>query len=329
MGDVNSSIKVVSTGSYLPEQIITNKELEKRVDTTDKWIFEKLGIKERRIASSTEFTSDLGANASIDALENSGLEPQDIDLILVATSTPDRISPSTACIIQDKIEAYNSVAFDFNAVCSGFIYGMQMAAAYVNTNLYENILLIGAEKYSSITDWESRNCVYFGDGAGAAIISKASDGGFFASKMYSDGRGKHNFTVPGIGTEIELSNDLIEKKLHKFSMNGKAVYETGTEVLPASINEILLENNISIEEIDYLIPHQPSIKILEETSIKIGLPFEKVVIIMDRYANTAGASIPIGLDELNSAGKIKRGSQLLFAAVGSGWTWGSAILKWE
>lgn len=319
-------MKIISTGSYLPPKILTNFDIEKKVNTNHDWIYSKLGINERRIAID-ETTSDMGAKAAMKALKFANLMPSDIDLIIVATSTPDRLSPSTACIIQDKIKAFNSVAFDINAVCTGFIYALKIANSMLNSNSYKNILIIASEKYSSITDWDDRNCVFFGDGAGAVIVKKSKDS-FFKCDLYADGRGKENFTVPGIGTEYELKTDLLDNKLHKFVMNGKAVYETGTKVLPNSINKILQNNDIDIKDISWLIPHQPSINILKETSKKIGLNFDKVVTVMDKYANIAGASIPIALDDLNSKNLIFNGQLILFAAVGSGWTWGSAILKW-
>jgi len=322
-------VKIIGTGSYVPEVIYTNEYLETILPTSSKWIFDNLGIRERRIASKDEKTSDLAWRAGERAIENAGLTKDDINLIIVATATPDRLAPSTACIVQDKLKAYNAVAFDISAVCSGFLFGMSVASQYVASGVYDNVLVIGADTFSKITDWTRRDAVFFGDGAGAAVISHSKDnGGFLAYRLYSDGRGKDNFTIPGGGSEFPASIKTIEEKKHFFQMNGKAVYETGTVVLPMAINQVLQDTGLSIDDIDLMIPHQPSIKILQKTAEIIGLPFEKVMTNMDKYANTSGGTLPILLDEVNRAGKIKQGNILLFAAVGSGWTYGAAIIKW-
>jgi len=323
------NVKILGTGSYVPEQVYTNEYLESILPTNSKWIYENLGIKERRIAAQNETTSDLASKAGIRAIENSGLSKDDIDLIIVATATPDRLAPSTACIVQDKIQAYNAVAFDVAAVCSGFLFGMSVASQYIASGVYDNVLVIGADTFSRIIDWKRRDAVFFGDGAGAAVITHSNvNGGFLAYRLYSDGRGKFNFTIPAGGAELPASHDTIEKGLHYFQMNGRAVYETGTVVLPKAINQVLEDTGLTINDIDLMIPHQPSIKILEKTAEVIGLPFNKVMTNMDKYANTSGGTLPILLDEVNRAGKIKIGDIILFAAVGSGWTYGASIIKW-
>ncbi len=324
------SVKIIGTGSYTPETIYTNKYLETIVPTNEKWIYENLGIKERRIASINEATSDLASKAALNAIDNSGLSKNDIELIIVATSTPDRLAPSTAAIVQDKIQAYQAVAFDISAVCSGFLYGMSVASQFVATRVYDNVLVIGADTFSRITDWTRRDAVFFGDGAGAAVISHGNeDEGFLAFRLYTDGRGKYNFTVPAGGSEIPASKETIENRLHYFQMNGKAVYDTAIQVLPKAIQQVLCDTGLTIEDIDYMIPHQPSIRILQKTAEIIGLSWEKVMTNMDKYANTSGGTIPILLDETNRAGKLKKGNTILFAAVGSGWTYGASILKWS
>ena len=324
------NVRIIGTGSYTPETIYTNEYLETICPTNAKWVSENLGINERRVARDDECTSDLAAVAAQKAIENAGLSPDDIDLIIVATATPDRLSPSTACIVQDKIKAYNSVAFDLAAVCSGFLYGMSTAAQFIATGIYNNVLVIGADTFSKIIDWNRRDCVFFGDGAGAAVLSHANDGeGFLAFRLYSDGRGKWNFTIPGGGSENPMSHEAVDKGLRFFQMVGSAVYQTAIKVLPHAINQVIEDTGISIDQVDYLIPHQPSIQILRDTASIIGLPFEKVMTNMDRYANTSGGTIPILLDEVNRAGKLKPGKIILFAAVGSGWTWGASIIKWS
>ena len=324
------NVHIIGTGSYTPETVYTNEYLETISPTNSSWIEENLGIKERRIALPEQATSDLASEAGLKAIDNAGLSPNDIELIIVATATPDRLAPSTAAIVQDKIKAYKAVAFDLAAVCSGFLFSISAASQFIATGIYNNALVIGADTFSKITDWSSRNCVFFGDGAGAAVLTHTeTDSGFLAFRLYTDGRGKWNFTIPGGGSEFPLSYENVDAGYRYFQMNGKAVYETAITVLPKAINQVLKDTGLSINDIDYMIPHQPSIKILKDTAKIIGLPFEKVMTNMDRYANTSGGTIPILLDEVNRAGKLKSGTIVLFAAVGSGWTYGASIMKWS
>ena len=330
MDQIVRKVKIIGTGSYVPETIYTNEYLESIIDTNADWIFNTLGIKERRIADNNESTSDLAWKAGKEAIKDAKLTVGDIDLIIVATATPDRLAPSTACFVQDKLKAYNAVAFDLAAVCSGFLFSMSVASRYIANGVYHNVLVIGADTFSKITDWSRRDAVFFGDGAGAAVISHANvNEGFLAFRLYSDGRGKYNFTVPAGGSELPSSNETIEKGLHYFQMDGREVYETGTKVLPKAINQVLSDTGLSINDIDYMIPHQPSIVILKKTAEIIGLPFEKVMTNMDKYANTSGGTIPILLDELKKSKRLNNGDIILFAAVGSGWTYGASIIKWS
>ena len=330
MKQIIRNVKIIGTGSYVPEKIYTNEYLETIVNTNAVWVEKTLGIKERRIAAEHQATSDLAWRAGLKAIDNANLTKSDIDLIIVATSTPDRLVPATACFVQDKLQAYNAVAFDIAAVCSGFLYGMSIASQYIASGVYDNVLVIGADTFSKITDWTKRECVFFGDGAGAAILSHASDDeGFLAFRLYSDGRGKYNFTVPAGGSENPATIRTIKERLHYFQMNGKEVYNTGIKVLPEAIKKVLDDTKLKILDIDFLIPHQPSIGILKRTAEIVGLPFEKVMTNMDKYANTSGGTIPILLDELNRTNKLKRGNIILFAAVGAGWTWGASIIKWS
>lgn len=324
------NVKIIGTGSYVPDKVFTNKYLETIVDTNDEWIRKTLGIKERRIAEKNQATSDLAWKAGAKAIKNAKLEKEDIDLIIVATSTPDRICPSTACFVQDKLKAYNSVAFDIAAVCSGFLYGMSVASQYIASGVYDNVLVIGADTFSKITDWTRRDCVFFGDGAGAAILSHANDNeGFLAFRLYSDGRGRYNFTVPAGGSENPASIKTIKERLHYFQMDGNEVFKSATTLLPEAIRKVLKDTGLKISDIEYMVPHQPSIGILKRTAEILGFPFEKVKTNMCKYANTSGGTIPILLDELNRAGKLKTGTIILFVAIGSGWTWGASIIKWS
>jgi len=324
------NVKIIGTGSYVPEKIVTNEYLETIVDTNAKWIEDNLGIKERRIAAKDEATSDLAYIAGARAIENANLTGNDIDLIIVATSTPDRPCPSTACFVQDKLKAYNAVAFDISAVCSGFLYGMSVASQYIASGIYDNVLVIGADTFSKITDWTRRDAVFFGDGAGAAVLSHAIDNeGFLAYRLYSDGRGRYNFTVPGGGSENPASIETVNQGLHYFKMDGKEVFKSATNLLPKAIIKVLEDTKLKIEDIDYMIPHQPSIGILKKTAEILNFPFEKVMTNMDKYANTSGGTIPILLDEVNRAGKLKKGNIIIFTAIGAGWTWGASIIKWS
>ncbi|MDO8897696.1 MAG: beta-ketoacyl-ACP synthase III [Bacteroidales bacterium] len=321
------NVYIKGTGSYAPANIVKNDFFEK-VGSSDEWIFDRLGIRERRI-STGETTSDLGYKAGLLAIENAGLTVNDIDLMIVATATPDRQAPSCACFIQEKMEAFNTVAFDVAAVCSGALFTISVGVQYIKSGMYNNVLVIGADTFSTITDWSRRDSVFFGDGAGAMVLSYTEeDKGFLDFVLHSDGRGKEHFTIPGGGSENPANQETIDKKQHYFQMNGQEVFNTAVDVVPKSIIEILAKNNFSIDQIDYMLPHQPSIRILQEIARRVNMPFEKVKTNMDRYANTSGGTIPILLDELHRSNTFKPNDMLLFAAVGAGWTWGTALYRW-
>ncbi|MEG2120742.1 MAG: beta-ketoacyl-ACP synthase III [Rikenellaceae bacterium] len=330
MKQVVRNVKIIGTGSYTPDTIYTNEYLETVIPTSAEWIYDNLGIKERHIAASNEATSDMASKAGVMAIDNAGLKATDIDLIIVATATPDRKAPSTAAIVQHKTGAKNAAAFDVSAVCSGFLFAMSVASQYIASGVYDNVLVIGADKFSSLIDWKRRDAVFFGDGAGAAVISASnSTEGFLAYRLYTSTEEEMlGFTVPAGGSEMPITEDVLNEGLQYFQMNGKSVFKSATEALPKAINQVLTDTGLTIDDIDLMIPHQPSIKILEKTAEIIGLPFEKVMTNMDKYANTSGATIPILLDEVHRSGKIKKGNIILFAAVGSGWTYGASIIKW-
>lgn len=315
------------TGSYAPENIVKNKFFES-VGSTDQWIFKNLGIKERRITTG-ETTSDLAAKAGQEAIKNAGLVADDIDLIIVATATPDRPAPSCACFVQEKLGAKNAVAFDIAAVCSGALFSISTAVQYIKAGMYKHVLVIGADTFSNITDWNRRDAVFFGDGAGALVISETKeDKGFVDFLLHADGTGKDHFTVMAGGSAEPASTESVQAKKHFFQMNGPEVFKTAIEVVPKCIKKLLAKNNVSIRDIKCLLPHQPSIGILKKIAEKIEMPFEKVKTNMDRYANTSGGTIPIILDETRKNGGFVAGDMVLFAAVGAGWTWGSALYKW-
>ena len=322
---INAYIK--GTGSYAPKNVVKNDFFES-VGSSDKWIYENLGIKERRISTS-ETTSDLAYQAGLIAIQDAGLQVEDIDLIIIATATPDRLAPSCACFVQEKLKASNAVAFDISAVCSGALFATATAVQYIKSGMYKNALVIGADTFSTITDWNRRDAVFFGDGAGALVLSHTTqDKGFQDFILKTDGTGKEHFTIPAGGSEKPASNDTLNGGEHYFKMNGSQVYKTAIDVVPKCIDEILSKNNCSIDQIKYLLPHQPSIRILQEVARRVGLPFEKVKTNMDRYANTSGGTIPIILDETLKENTFETGDLLLFAAVGAGWTWGTALYKW-
>jgi 3-oxoacyl-[acyl-carrier-protein] synthase-3 len=306
-----NNIGIIGIGSYAPKKIITNNDIDLlNIGTNSEWTKEKLGIEERRVVED-ELPSDLAYHAAIDAIKDANIDKEDIDLIIVATSSPDRISPSTAIIMAKRLDV-KKPAFDINAVCTGFVYGLQIASTLISTKQYKNILLIGTDAYSRITDWERRDCVFFGDGAGAVILSEV-DGGWISTDLYGDANGKEAFTCHHSG---------------KFQMDGKAVYEFGTRVLPTTIKTSLEKLNITKEKIDWIIPHQPGHKVLLKTAELLGVPKEKIVFNMTKFANTAGASIPMALDSLYKQNKIKNGDLLVMPAIGSGWTYGVSILKY-
>jgi 3-oxoacyl-[acyl-carrier-protein] synthase-3 len=322
------NVKILGTGSYVPDTIFTNEYLETLIPTNSKWIYENVGIKERRVAAKDQATSDLSKIAGQRAIDSAGLKNEDIDLIIVATSTPDRKAPSTAAFVQHKLNCFNAAAFDLTAVCSGFLFGMSVASQYIASGVYNNVLVIGADTFTKITDWKRRDAVFFGDGAGAAVVSSANaTEGFLAYRLYTDTtKDMLGFTIPGGGSEIPLNSENMDEQY--FQMDGKAVFASATKALPKAINQVLEDTGLSINDIDLMIPHQPSIRILKKTAEIIGLSFDKVMTNMEKYANTSGATIPILLDEVNKSGKLKKGDIILFAAVGSGWTYGASIIKW-
>ena len=313
------NVYISGSGMYVPKKIIKNDFFE-NVGSSDEWIYNNLGIKERRVVTE-ELTSDLAAKASIDAIRNARLEPSDIDLIIVATSTPDKQAPSCASYVQTKIKALNASAFDLSAVCSGAIYALSVGFQFVKNGTYNNVLIIGADTFSTVTDWSRRDSVFFGDGAGALVLSQTNeDKGFIDFNLFSDGRGSEIFTIENTDPSKPASKAY-------FHMDGKGIYNGATKVVPMAINELLKKNKFSIEMIDWLIPHQPSIGILKSIAKDIGLPFDQVFTNMDKYANTSGATIPIAYHEALNEGLLDNATYVLFAAVGSGFAWGSAIYK--
>lgn len=310
------NVHIKSTGSYVPVRVVTNDELVGDLPTSSEWIVENLGIRERRIAEPEQHTSDLAACAGLNAIASAGLEPNDIDLIIVATSTPDRKVPSSACIAQAKMGIRNGcAAFDVAAVCSGFLYGVTIAGQFIQNGTYEHVLVIGADTYSKITDWNHRTCPYFGDGAGAVVLDRHErDNGLFSSILLADGEGIDHFTV--FPTET------------CFTMNGKAVYEKATTAVPECIQQILTMNRLRLSDVSMILPHQASARVLRRIAEVLDVPYHRMRTNLESFANTAGASVPILLDQVNRGGVIHEGDLLLFAAIGAGWTWGASLYRW-
>ena len=322
--------KIVSTGSYLPEKVLTNFDLEKMVETSDQWITERTGIKERRIANENQAASDLAHEASKIALDRASLKAEDIDLIITATVTGDMPFPSTACILQDKLGAKKAAAFDINAACSGFLYGLYVADSFIRSGMHKKILVVGTEVLSKITDWEDRaTCVLFGDGAGAVIVEPTiEDRGILSMSVNSDGSMWDLLHLPAGGSKIPASRESVDNKLHFIKMRGNETFKLAVRALEDLVIRILEENKLDPSQISLLIPHQANLRIIQATADRLGLPMEKVLINIDKYGNTSASSIPIALDEALTTGRVKEGDYILLEAFGGGLTWASALLKW-
>ena len=322
--------RITGTGSYAPKKVISNHDLEKLVDTSDQWIIERTGIKERRIAEKGQTTSDLAYEAGKKALKAAGLGPDELDLVLVATMTPDMILPSLSCMLQEKLGAKKAAAFDIYAACSGFIYGMSIASAFIASGIYKNILLVGAEVLSRFTDWEDRTtCILFGDGAGAAVIQRhAGKRGILSTHLHSDGSLGDLIQVPAGGSLHPASHDTIRKRMHFIKMKGNETFKAAVRALEGVVQEALEHNKVNPEEIDWIVPHQANLRIIQAMAQRLNMPMEKVVLNLPKYGNTSAASIPIALDEAVRHGRIKDNHLLLFEAFGGGLTWASALVRW-
>ena len=319
MGSRNShfdSVCIRATGSYVPSKILTNEQVVAHLPTSPQWVIETLGIRERHIAEPDEYTSDLAARAGLDAIASAGLEPNEIDLIIVATATPDRKMPSSACIAQTKMGIRNRcAAFDVAAVCAGFVYGITIAGQFIQNGMYERVLVIGADTFSKVTDWNHRDCVVFGDAAGAVVLERrVRENGLFSSILLADGEGTDYFTVyPGAA---------------HFTMTGKAVFEKATTAVPECILEILRINGLGLEDVSVIVPHQATAGVLKRIAEVLNIPFSRIQTNLELYANTAGATVPLLLDQVNRRGLLHEGDLLLLVSIGAGWTWGASLYRW-
>lgn len=330
MEKTNKAVGIIGVGSYLPEKIMTNKDLEKIVDTSDEWIVDRTGIKERRIVDAGVATSDLGALAAKEALLNAGVTADEIDLIIVATATPDMFFPSTACLVQNLINATKAAAFDLSAGCSGFAYGLVVGSQFIQTGLYKKVLVIGAETMSKVLDWTDRNtCVLFGDGAGAVVLSEVPEGyGILGMELGSDGSGGDLLNMPAGGSRNPATAETVAQRMHTLQMSGSDVFKFAIKVMGEAAVKALDNAGLAPEDVDCFVPHQANIRIIQSAAKRLKLPMEKVVVNVDKYGNTSSGSIPIALNEAIKDGKINNNDIVVLVGFGAGLTWASCVMKW-
>jgi len=321
---------IISVGSYVPEKVITNADLEKMVETSDEWITTRTGIKQRRIAAETEYTSDMAAKAALLAMQRGNITADQIDLIIVATITPDMMFPATACLVQNKIGARRSAAFDVEAACSGFIYALEIGQQFIMSRTYETVLVVGAEKLSTIVDWKDRNtCVLFGDGAGAAILQHRTDAhGLLTACMGAEGDKAELLCMPGGGSRCPATAESVAGGLHFLRMDGKETFKNAVTAMCTAGREALRRCEIDISQIKCVIPHQANRRIIDAVSERLGVQPDQVFVNLDKYGNTSAASVAIALDEAVQQGRIQRGDLVLLVVFGAGLTWAAAVIEW-
>lgn len=321
---------IAAVGSYVPERVLTNADLERMVDTNDDWITTRTGIKERRLAAKNEFTSDMAAEAALRALRKADMTADQIDLIIVATLTPDMMFPATACLVQQKIGARRAAAFDVEAACSGFIFAMEIGQQFIMSHTYDTVLVIGAERLSSIVDWQDRNtCILFGDGAGAAILqNRPGAHGLLTACMGADGSKADLLSMPGGGSRIPASIESVNQRLHFLRMDGKETFKNAVQAMMTAARTSLERCELTIRDIRCVIPHQANRRIIDAVGERLGAKPDQVFINVDRYGNTSAASVAIALDEAVGSGRISRGDLILLVVFGAGLTWGAAVIEW-
>ena len=326
-----NSAGILGTGYYVPEKILTNADLEKIVDTSDEWIVERTGIKERRIAEDNVPMSELAMKAAENALQDAGVTADELDLIIVATLTSDRIIPSTACMIQNRLGATKAAAFDLSAACAGFAYAASVAAQFIQTGAYKKALVIGAETLSKYLNWEDRNtCVLFGDGAGAAVLGPVEDGyGLLSFDLGSDGSGGDAIQIPSSGSLLPVSKETIDQRLNLIQMNGKEVFKFAVKAMGKTVKNSLQKIDMPQENIDWLVPHQANIRIIESAAKRLAMPMDKVIVNIHKYGNMSAACIPIALAEAAADKKFKKGDIIALSGFGAGLTWASCIIRWS
>jgi 3-oxoacyl-[acyl-carrier-protein] synthase-3 len=324
------TVSIIGTGSYVPEKVLTNADLEKLVETSDEWIITRTGIRERRIAAADEATSDLAAKAAQAALENAGITAADVDLIIVATITPDMFFPSTACFVQKKIGATQAACFDVSAACAGFLYAIEIAQQFITSHTYDTVLVIGAEKLSSIVDWTDRNtCVLFGDGAGAAVLRHRGGGhGVVSTYMASDGGLSDILYIPGGGSRFPLTKENADQRLNCIKMNGKETYKHAVTSMLEAAQRVLADANLDPSDLACIIPHQANLRIIEAIASRLEVPLDRFMVNLDRYGNTSAAAVAIALDEAHRTGRMQVGDYVLLVVFGGGLTWAASVVQW-
>jgi 3-oxoacyl-[acyl-carrier-protein] synthase-3 len=324
------SASIIGTGSFVPEKILSNADLERMVETNDEWIVTRTGIRQRRIAAEDQTTSDLAAEAAKAAMLNAGVGPEEIDMIIVATVTPDMFFPSTACFVQTKIGAKNAACFDVSAACSGFLFALETARQFIASGARKTVLVIGAEKLSTIVDWTDRNtCVLFGDGAGAAILRhKPGARGMIHTHMGSDGRQSEILYIPGGACRTPVTAENAAQRLNTIKMNGKETYKQAVTAMMDAGNRVLEAGGIRAEELACIIPHQANVRIIEAIADRIGIPMERFLVNLDKFGNTSAAAVAIALDEANRTGRMKEGDYILLVVFGGGLTWAGSLIQW-
>lgn len=322
--------KIIGTGSYAPEGVRTNSDLEKIINTSDEWITTRTGIKERRIVPDGMVTSDMAVIAAKQAMAEAKVTPEELDLIICATTSPDMTFPSTGCFIQDKLGAYQAAAFDVIAVCSGFIYALSVADQFLRSRTHEKILVVGAESLSKITDMTDRGtCILFGDAAGAVLLEQTSgESRILSTHLFSNGSYWELLQMPGGGSKHPASYNSVDNRLHFIKMNGNETFKIAVRALEQACRQALLKNNVSTEEVKILIPHQANLRIIQAVAARLHFPMEKVFVNINKYGNTSAASVPLALNEARKAGRIERGDLVLMTAFGGGFVWGSALIRW-
>jgi 3-oxoacyl-[acyl-carrier-protein] synthase-3 len=324
------TVSIIGTGSYVPERILTNADLSRMVNTSDDWITTRTGIKERRIAAKDETTSDMAAKAALKAIGQAKISPKEINLILVATATPDMLFPATACFVQKKIGATNAACLDVSAACAGFLFALEIAQQFITSHTHDTVLVIGAEKLTSITNWTDRNtCVLFGDGAGAAVLRhRGGAHGVISTHIGSDGQYTDILFMPGGGSRCPITRENVDRNLQTIHMMGKEVYKQAVTAMLNAAKKVLDQAGLSIEDISCVIPHQANVRIIEAIADRLGISRDKMFVNLDRYGNTSAAAVAIALDEANRTGRIKPGDYVLMVVFGGGLTWASTILEW-
>ncbi|HEY6071586.1 MAG TPA: beta-ketoacyl-ACP synthase III [Chthoniobacterales bacterium] len=324
------TVSIVGTGSYTPEKRLTNADLMKMVDTSDEWITTRTGIKERRIAAKDETTSEMATKAALKALEQAKVKPEELDLILVATATPDMLFPATACFVQKKIGAKKAACLDISAACAGFLFGIEIAQQFITSHTHDTVLVIGAEKLTSITNWTDRNsCVLFGDGAGAAVLQhRGSEHGVISTHIGSDGQFTDILFMPGGGSRCPITRENVDMHLNTIHMLGKEVYKQAVTAMVSASRKVLADAGLTADDIACVIPHQANLRIIEAIADRLKIPLDRFLVNLDKYGNTSAAAVAIALDEANRTGRIKTGDYVLMVVFGGGLTWASTIIEW-